>query len=119
MCEELNTWEQKKRLNAMIRDIARQVPFAGEMINEKEWKLFIFAGFYGQDVVENPFYDTENPLSPPFIVRNRKRTNDLNKSGDGQMSELITQLLAFGNLKGVDWQDPEWQAYRKECEGRN
>lgn len=118
MSEEPNSYEQKKKFHAMIRDIARQVPFAGEMIDEAEWKLFIFAGFYGQDVVQNPFYDASDPMMPAFIIRNRKRTRDLEKSGDKSMADLITQLLAFGDGKQVQWSDPEWIAYLKQCEVR-
>lgn len=84
----------------MIRDIARQVPWAGEMMDEHEWKLLIFAGAYGQDVVPNPFGDG-------FVIRNKRRTRSLTVSN---AAELITQLYAFGNERGVEWSDPEWKA---------
>jgi len=95
---EVNSWEQKKRFHAMIRDISKQVEWAGEMMDEHEWKLLILAGAYGQDVVPNP-------LGEGFIVRNKCRVRSLPKP---DMSELIEQLFAFGADKGVEWSDPEW-----------
>lgn len=102
---EINSWEQKKRFHAMVRDIARQIPWAGEMMDEHEWKLLILAGAYGQDVVPNP-------LGDGFVVRNRKRVRLLPKM---DMTDLITQLFAFGAEKGVEWTDPESLAMRKEA----
>lgn len=119
MRRELNSYEQKKKFHAMIRDIADQVEWAGERLDEEEWKLLILAGFGGQHVVPNPLHDAADPLSPPFLIRNKTRTRDLPMSGDRSMTNLITQLLAFGNERGVRWTDPEWQSYLLECEGRN
>lgn len=100
----------------MVRDIAAQVPLFGEMTTPDEWWLFIFAGLYGQDVVENPFRQ-ELPTAPRFIVRNNKRTKDLTVSTG---AELITLLYAFGNNRSVDWSDPKWKAemasYQQEAE---
>lgn len=90
----------------MVRDIAKQVPLFGEMASAEEWWLFIFAGLYGQDVVENPFR-RELPTAPMFIVRNNKRTKDLTVSTG---AEMITLLYAFGNTRGVRWSDPKWVA---------
>ena len=103
MTEEINSWEQKKRFHAMVRDISRQVEWAGEMMDEHEWKLLILAGAYGQDVVPNP-------LGDGFVVRNKKRVRTLLMPS---MADLITQLSAFGAERGVEWSDPEWQAMRK------
>lgn len=90
----------------MVRDISRQVPLFGEMASAEEWWVFIFAGLYGQDVVENPFRQ-ELPSAPMFIVRNNKRTKDLTVSTGAQ---LITLLYAFGNNRSVNWSDPKWKA---------
>lgn len=112
MNEEPNNYEQKKKFHAMVRDISRQVEWAGEMMDEHEWKLLILAGAHGQQVVPNPLHDSSDPESPAFLIRNKKRTRDLSKSGDKGMADLITQLLAFGAEKGVEWTDPEWKAMR-------
>lgn len=105
MSDEKNSLKQKRKFHAMVRDIARQVPWAGEMMDEHEWKLLIIAAHGGQDVVPNPF----NP-SGGFVIRNKARTRSLSMSG---MAELITQMLAFGAERGVEWTDPEWVATRK------
>jgi hypothetical protein len=102
---EPNSLKQKRKFHAMVRDIARQIPWAGEMMDEHEWKLLILAAAHGQDAVPNPF----NPTSA-FVIRNKKRTRDLEMP---TMAELITQLLAFGAEKGVEWTDPEWKAMRE------
>jgi len=100
--EEINSWEQKKRFHAMVRDISHQVEWAGEMMDEHEWKLIILAGAYGQHVIPNP-------LGDGFIVRNKRRVRSLEKPN---MSELIEQLFAFGAEHEVEWTDPEWIAMR-------
>ena len=104
--EERNTWEQKKRFHAMVRDIAQQVEWAGEMLDEEDWKRLILAGAYGQKVVPNPFRQG-------FIVMNNERVTTMRLP---RMTDLITQMLAFGNERGVKWTDPEWQSYLAEIE---
>lgn len=106
MRDEPNSLKQKRKFHAMLRDIARQVSFCGELVDEHEWKLIVFAAAYGQDVVPSPF-------GHGFIIRNKRRTRDLAKSGDDGMADLITQLYAFGAEKGVEWTDPEWRAMRE------
>src|SRR5882672_7588534 len=105
MNDEPISRKEMRKFHAMLRDIARQVPWAGEMMEPDEWKLLVFAAAYGQDVVPNPF----NPTSG-FVIRNRKRTRALTVS---TCAELITQLYAFGAEKGVEWSDPSWKAMRE------
>jgi hypothetical protein len=107
--DELNSYEQKKKFHAQIRDIARQVEWAGEMMDEEDWKRLILAGAYGQDVVPSPFGNG-------FVVRNKRRTRDLEMP---TMADLITQIDAFGAERNVVWSDPAWLAMMKEAEGRN
>ena len=102
--------KERRKARAMVRDIAKQVPLFGEMASAEEWWVFIFAGLYGQDVVENPFR-RELPTAPMFVVRNNKRTKNLNVTNG---AELITVLYAFGATKGVEWSDPEWKAMREQ-----
>ena len=104
--------KERRKARAMVRDISRQVPLFGEMATADEWWAFIFAGLYGQDVVENPFR-RELPSAPMFVVRNNKRTKDLTVTTGAQ---LITLLYAFGNARGVEWTDPEWKAMLKQQE---
>ena len=98
---------QKRKFHAMVRDISRQVPFNGEMLDDKQWKLLIYAAAYGQDLVPN-FFDPSK-----FIVCNRVRTDDLDMP---TMADLITQLYAFGNEKGVEWSNPAEVAERAAWE---
>lgn len=101
MTEDLNSWEQKKRFHAMVRDIARSIPVWCEMqMDEEDWKRLLIAGAFGQKVVPNPIGDG-------FLVMNKSRVREMLKPN---MTDLITQLLAFGNERGVEWTDPEWLA---------
>lgn len=105
--EEPRSRKEENKLHAMIRDISRQVQFDGEWWDEKEWKLFLFAAAFGQRVVKNPF-DNRSP-----VVLNTKRTKT---SSVSDIAEMITQLYAFGNERGVKWTDPRDVAERMEYE---
>lgn len=90
--------EQNRRFHAMVRDIARQVKWAGEFLDEEDWKRLILAGAYGQKVVPNPIRDG-------FIVMNNRRSSGLPIT---DTSDLITQLLVFGFDHQVIWTDPQY-----------
>jgi hypothetical protein len=101
--DELNSWEQKKRAHAMFRDIARCIPeYCGIPMDEEDWKRLLIGAAHGQHIVPNPL----NPAAG-FMVVNKKRVRDMPKPN---MSELIEQMFAFGNERGVEWTDPEWLA---------
>jgi len=95
--------EQNRKFHAMVRDIANQVEWAGAFMDEHEWKLLILAAAYGQDVIPSPF-------SNGFVIRNKRRSRAL---AIDEMAELITQLYAFGNEKGVRWSDPKEVALKE------
>jgi len=101
MNQEPISAKERRKLHAMIRDIAKQVRFDGEWWSEEEWKLFLYAAAFGQRVVKNPF-DNRTP-----VVLNNKRTRTSTVS---DAAEFITQLYAFGNERGVKWTDPRWKA---------
>jgi len=101
---EFRNNEQNRKFHAMVRDIADQVEWAGERMDTEDWKRLILAGAYGQKVVPNP-------LGEGFVIRNNRRSSTLRM---GEMADLITQMLAFGNERGVQWSDPEWQSYLRE-----
>ena len=88
----------------MVRDIAQQLEWAGEKMDEEDWKRIILASAYGQEVIPSIFCDG-------FVVRNKRRIRDMPMP---TMCDLITQLMAFGNERRVQWTDPEWQAYLSE-----
>lgn len=90
----------------MVRDIARQLDWAGERMDEEDWKRLILASAYGQDVVPSIFGNG-------FVVRNKRRVRDMPMP---TMAELITQMLAFGYERGVKWTDPEQKLIDAEYE---
>jgi hypothetical protein len=82
----------------MVRDISKQVKWAGEYLDEEDWKRLILAGAYGQKVVPNP-------IREGFIVMNNRRSSGLPIT---DTSDLITQLLVFGFDHQVVWTDPTY-----------
>jgi hypothetical protein len=100
----LRSIDQNKKFHAMVKDISDQVEWAGEKMDPEDWKRLILAAAYGQKCVPNPFGGS-------FVVINTKRSRDLPMPS---MADLITQMLAFGNERGVEWTDPEWQSYLRE-----
>jgi putative methionine-R-sulfoxide reductase with GAF domain len=90
--------EQNARLHAMVRDIARQVKWAGDYMTEEAWKRVLLAAKYGQKIVPNPF------TGIGMVVVNEKRSRDLSVE---EMSEFIGEIEAFGASQGVDWSEDE------------
>lgn len=109
MNAEFRNNEQNKKFHAMIKDIADQVEWAGERMDEAEWKLLLLAAAYGQKILPNPFGGT-------FIVKNNRRSSGLYKP---EMADLITQIQVFGDERNVRWSDPEYRAMMAEAESRN
>lgn len=98
--------KERRKARAMVRDISKQVDLFGERASPDEWWAFFFSCLYGQEILENPMRG-ELPTAPIFVLRNKRRTKDLNVT-DGAM--FITLLYAFGNTRGVEWSDPKWKA---------
>ena len=89
----------------MVRDISRQVKWAGETLDEEDWKRLILAGAYGQRVVPNP-------IGEGFIVMNKRRSSGLPIT---DTSDLIEQLFAFGAEHKVVWTDPQYAAMSEDA----
>mgnify|MGYP001256756441 CR=1 FL=1 len=102
--DEKLTAEQRAKFHAMCRDLANQMEWAGGKMDEKEWKLLLVAAHMGQKIVPNPF-------GGAFVVMNNARTRDMPRP---TMSDLITQVYAFGDERGVRWSDPKEVSYMKE-----
>jgi hypothetical protein len=98
--------KERRKARAMVRDISKQIQLYGEMASADEWWAFFFSCLYGQEVLDNPMRG-ELPTAPMFVLRNKRRTKDLNVS-DG--ATFITLLYAFGNTREVKWSDPKWKA---------
>lgn len=92
------TLDHNARFHSMVRDIARQVEWAGRKWDEESWKRLLLGAKFGQAVVPDPF-GGEYP-----IVVNKKRSSRLTNA---QMEELLGELEAFGAERGVDWSEDE------------
>ena len=101
MAEDINSWEQKKRFHAMVRDLSQQVPFLGQMRDEEYWKRLVIGAACGQEIVPNPFGEG-------MVVMNKQRVRSMTVP---TMSELIEQMFAYGAEQGVEWSDPEFQSW--------
>lgn len=93
--DEIRTLEQNAKFHAMVGDIAKQVSWAGEAMDEEDWKRLFLAAVHGQKTVPNPF----NPQAT-FIVINTRRSRGLVVP---EMSDLISEIQAFGDERGVKW----------------
>lgn len=90
--------DHNARFHSMVRDIAKQVPWAGEKLGEEDWKRLLLAAKFGQKVVPNPL------TGIGFVVMNEKRSRLLTNA---QMEEMIGEIEAFGALHEVDWSEDE------------
>jgi len=98
-CNAINrTTEQNKKFHAMLRDIAKQVKWAGELIDEEDFKRLMLAAKYGQRIVPNPLG------YPGFIVMNVRRSKQLSIE---EMSDFIAEIECFGAEQNVKWTDEE------------
>lgn len=86
--------EHNARFHAMVRDLAHQVPWAGENLGEEDWKRLVLAAKFGQKVVPNPI------TGIGFVVMNERRSRSLTNA---EMEELIGEIEAFGALHEVTW----------------
>lgn len=82
------------RFHAMVRDIAKQVEWAGEHLGEEDWKRLLLAAKFGQKVVPNPL------TGIGFVVMNERRSRSLTNE---EMEEMLGELEAFGAEREVDW----------------
>lgn len=89
--------EQNKKWHAMVRDISKQVIWAGQKWGEEDWKRILLGAKFEQAVVPSPF-------GHGFIVVNKKRSSHLTLE---QFVELIGETEAFGVENGVEWTDDE------------
>lgn len=93
--DSARTGPQNKKFHSMVRDIAEQVEWAGERLEEEDWKRLILAGLYGQKVVPAP-------VGEGFVIMNNRRSRNMGKQ---EMADALEQLYAFGNDRGVMWSE--------------
>ena len=91
-----STQEKNDKFHAALRDIANQVTWAGVKWAEEDWKHLVLAAKYGQTVAPSPF-------GHGLLVMNNRRSSKLKKV---EMSDLLSEVIAFGDEQGVQWTDP-------------
>lgn len=89
--------EQRKKFHAMLRDISKQVQWAGLWWSEEDWKKLVLGAQFGQTVGPNPF-------GHGLLILNKRSSSSLKKP---EYSDLIAELQAFGDENGVKWSEPE------------
>ena len=95
--DEIRSNAQNRRFHAMVRDIAAQVKWAGDFMDEEDWKRLFLAAKYEQKVVPNP-------LDPhgAFVVVNVRRSRGLTVP---EMADFMTEIEVFGVEHGVRWSE--------------
>lgn len=87
-----HTTLQRKKFNAMARDIAGQVQIAGEHLTQKEMKEWLVAAWRQQKMLPG---DARGTIV--FVGEG------LGKKSIPEVSELIELAYAFGSERGVKW----------------
>lgn len=96
--DEVRDLTHNARFHAMVRDIAKQVKWAGELLGEEDWKRLVLAAKFGQKVVPNPL------TGIGFVVMNERRSRSLTNA---EMEEMLGELEAFGAEHDVDWSEDD------------
>jgi hypothetical protein len=91
------TVDQNAKFHAMVRDIARQIPWGGHKWSEEDWKRILLAAKFEQEVVRNP-------LGYSVIVVNKRRSRDLTME---EMAEFIGEVEAWAVTEGIQWTEDE------------
>lgn len=93
---DTRTAEQNAKMQPMLRDIARQVPWHGLMLSGDDWKLILM------DALNKEMRIVPNVDGDGFINLGRSSSR-LSKS---EFSDLIEMIYLFGAKNGVKWSDP-------------
>lgn len=86
--------ELTARMHCAIRCIAQQVVWAGEKLNEEDWKRLFVAALYQQRVVPSP-------TGRGFVVLDMKTS----RMSGPQKYDLTEYVYAFGAERGVIFDD--------------
>lgn len=88
------SWPQKKRMNAMCGEVAKQVPWHGQMLEKDDWRHIFAAALFKLRIVPNLEGDGFVTLTPSTT----KMTRD-------QMSNMIDLIAEFGARHSVVFSD--------------
>lgn len=86
--------ELTARMHCAIRCVAKQVLWAGEKLNEEDWKRLLVAALYGQRVLPSPGGNG-------FVVLDRHTR----RMASATKHELTEFIYAFGAERGVVFDD--------------
>ena len=89
--------DQNSKMWACLTDIAQQVQWHGIKLTPDDWKL-VFLDALKREVRMVPNIDGNG------FVNLGRSSSDLSK---GEMADLITIILAFGDKHGVQFHEPE------------
>ena len=92
--EARRTPDQNEKMWAMLSDISRAKP-EGRVWPPETWKA-AFMHFLGHEIQWQPGLDGQTPF--PVGFRSSRMTK-------GQMADLITCILEYGDRHGVRWSD--------------
>lgn len=104
---DLRTREQNNKMWPMLHDFEKQIPWDGELITAKEWKILISA-----------LFDREVKLLRGLeggVVMVPSDTSDYLKK---KFSDFIEFVYVVGNGKGVEWSEKALEAYEKYREAQ-
>jgi NinB protein len=90
------SWQQNKRLWAMLTDVSRQVNWHGQRLTKEEWKDVFTAALKRQKVVPG--------IDGGFVVLG----SSTSRMTMAEMGDLITLMEAFGAQQGVKFTAPEY-----------
>lgn len=97
--DEIRSSQQNRLFHKLVATISEQVQWAGAYMDAEDWKRLFLAAAHGQQMVPNPL----DPQAP-FIVVNKRRSRGMVVP---EMADLITQIQAFGDERGVQWEREE------------
>jgi hypothetical protein len=106
--EPAKSREQEDKYHALIRDIARQVPFMGEIVSEDDWKRLLV----------DMFAEVRRQMGKPLRYDGRVvpsldgvRTVQLGiqtrRFSRAEASDFIEFLASFGSEYDVQWREAE------------
>ena len=94
--KELRNQEQNDKMWAMLRDISRQVEWAGKLRDEYAWKDLLTAAL---KVVQNESLEIVPGLEGGVVVLGLHTS----KMSMKDMSDLIEYMYVFGANNNVEW----------------
>ena len=101
----LRSIRQNRKMWPMLQDIAKQVPYAGQLRRKEDWKIILISSWR---IVEKGFHPDIVPgLEGEFVCLNYS-SSALSKK---DFCSFIESIYAYGASNGVQWSEPALKAY--------